>query len=198
MPSRKPARPSRRTRAASPASAHPLPAGSPVLIRKYPNRRLYDTTSSAHITQDDLYDLIARGAVVTVVDAPTGRDITSQTLAVALIERDPGRFGMVPPWFFHLLIRASEQSLASSMTRLWGAFVDPLLQMHQASPVAQPGMQAHFPWAPPWPGVPGPSHPVAAPQSPAGPMAASAVKSKDAMSARPRPHAARRRRRKRA
>ena len=115
-----------------------------VVVRKYPNRRLYDTAASTHITQDELYDMIARGATVQVVDAATEHDITGQTLAVALIERDPARFGMVPGWFFHALIRASEQSVAASMARLWGAFVDPILQMQQAGLTggAGPGIPA--------------------------------------------------------
>ena len=49
---------------------------SGVLIKKYGNRRLYDTAGSRYVNLDDLAELVRAGKEVRVVDAKTGRDLT--------------------------------------------------------------------------------------------------------------------------
>lgn len=56
------------------------------LIKKYSNRRLYDTQSSAHVTLDDLRKVILEGENVCVVDEKTGADITHTTLLQIIME----------------------------------------------------------------------------------------------------------------
>ena len=56
-------------------------ATEPVIIKKYANRRLYNTETSTYITQADLAGIIRGGQNVEVVDAKTGEDLTRQTLA---------------------------------------------------------------------------------------------------------------------
>ena len=51
-----------------------------VTIKKYANRRLYDTESSAYITLDRLAEMVREGREFEVVDAKTGEDITRQVL----------------------------------------------------------------------------------------------------------------------
>ncbi len=106
-------------RAASP-STHPAHPGV-ITIRKYANRRLYDSAASAHITQEDLYRMVGRGAVVRILDASTGEDITNQTLALALIEHDPAKLRLVPTWLLHQMIRLHEQALGGWLGSLWQA-----------------------------------------------------------------------------
>lgn len=62
-------------------------AGSPVLIKKYGNRRLYDTTQSRYITLDDLAKIIRSGAAIKVVEASTERDLTRQVLTQVILEQ---------------------------------------------------------------------------------------------------------------
>ena len=57
-----------------------------VIIKKYGNRRLYDTGESRYITQDELAAAIKRGIDVRVVDAKTNEDLTQATLAQLVIE----------------------------------------------------------------------------------------------------------------
>ncbi|HMN96709.1 MAG TPA: polyhydroxyalkanoate synthesis regulator DNA-binding domain-containing protein [Phycisphaerales bacterium] len=76
-------------------------------IQKYPNRRLYDRSTSSHLTHEELYELVASGERVQVVDSRTGEDITTVVLALVLIEHDPPKFAAIPPEFMHLLIRAN-------------------------------------------------------------------------------------------
>jgi polyhydroxyalkanoate synthesis repressor PhaR len=59
----------------------------PVLIKKYGNRRLYDTTQSRYITLDDLAAIIRSGATIKVVEASTERDITRQVLTQVILEQ---------------------------------------------------------------------------------------------------------------
>ena len=58
-----------------------------VEIKKYANRRLYDTAQSAYITLADLAEMVASGTVVKVSDAKSGEDLTSVTLLQILIEK---------------------------------------------------------------------------------------------------------------
>ena len=64
----------------------PGAADAPRLIRKYANRRLYDTAAGRFVTLDDLHDMIKRGEDFTVREARTGRDITCSVLAQILAE----------------------------------------------------------------------------------------------------------------
>jgi len=57
-----------------------------ILIRKYENRRLYDTTNSRYVNLEDVADLLKKGHEVRVVDAATGKDITRLILTQIIIE----------------------------------------------------------------------------------------------------------------
>ena len=57
-----------------------------VLIKKYSNRRLYDTTESKYITLDELTAIIRSGRDVRIVDAKTNEDLTQATLAQMILE----------------------------------------------------------------------------------------------------------------
>lgn len=108
---------------ADPGSSPPPPfpgVPTPIVIRKYANRRLYDTSRSCHITQDDLYDLVAGGQRVQVIDVTSEQDITNQILAQALIERDPAKLRLFPTWPLHIMIRSSEQMLMPAFMAMWG------------------------------------------------------------------------------
>ena len=58
------------------------------IIKKYPNRRLYDTEASKYITLQNLKDLIAAGACVKVVDSTTDEDITRSILLQIIMEAE--------------------------------------------------------------------------------------------------------------
>lgn len=57
-------------------------------IKKYANRRLYDTETSQSITLQDVRDLIGRGAAVEVVEARSGRDVTRQVLLQIVADQE--------------------------------------------------------------------------------------------------------------
>ncbi|HEX5125612.1 MAG TPA: polyhydroxyalkanoate synthesis repressor PhaR [Rhodocyclaceae bacterium] len=62
----------------------------PRLIKKYPNRRLYDTTSSCYITLADVRDLVLAQEEFQVVDAKGGDDITRSILLQIILEEENG------------------------------------------------------------------------------------------------------------
>ncbi len=57
-----------------------------VLIKKYENRRLYDTTNSRYVNLDEVAQMLQRGEEVKVVDAATGEDITRLILTQIIVE----------------------------------------------------------------------------------------------------------------
>ncbi|MBL8399326.1 MAG: polyhydroxyalkanoate synthesis repressor PhaR [Candidatus Accumulibacter sp.] len=62
----------------------------PRLIKKYPNRRLYDTKTSAYITLSDVKDLVLYRETFNVLDAKTGEDITRSILLQIILEEEAG------------------------------------------------------------------------------------------------------------
>ncbi len=65
-----------------------LPMAEARIIRKYANRRLYDATTSRHVTLEDIRRLIAAGETVKVVDDPTGADLTRVTMLQIIAEQE--------------------------------------------------------------------------------------------------------------
>lgn len=58
------------------------------LIKKYPNRRLYDTSTSQYITVEDVRQLIVKGDSITVEDSKDGKDLTRSVLLQILAEQE--------------------------------------------------------------------------------------------------------------
>jgi polyhydroxyalkanoate synthesis repressor PhaR len=79
---------------------------SPITIKKYANRRLYNTDTSAYITLDDLAAIVKRGDDFVVYDAKTGEDITRSVLTQIIFEQE-GKVGqsLLPITFLRQLIR---------------------------------------------------------------------------------------------
>ena len=83
------------------------PAGaksSKVTIKKYANRRLYDTESSSYITLDRLAAMIREGRDFEVVDAKSGEDITHQVLTQIIVDEESRGSTMLPVNFLRQLI----------------------------------------------------------------------------------------------
>jgi polyhydroxyalkanoate synthesis repressor PhaR len=83
-----------------------------VLLKKYPNRRLYDTEKSEYVSLDQLADLIRDGKVVEVVEVKTGEDVTAFTLTQIVLEKAKKKDTLLPVPFLHLIIRYGENVLA--------------------------------------------------------------------------------------
>lgn len=81
---------------------------TPVRIRKYPNRRLYDTSARRYVNLDDLAALIRKGTEVQVVDAKTGEDLTRVVLTQIIMEDAKGQPTGLPLELLRQLIVASD------------------------------------------------------------------------------------------
>jgi polyhydroxyalkanoate synthesis repressor PhaR len=79
-------------------------ASDTVVIKKYANRRLYDTSTSSYVTLDHLSDLVRRETDFEVVDAKTGDDLTRQVLTQIIFEKENKGEGALPVSFLRKLI----------------------------------------------------------------------------------------------
>jgi polyhydroxyalkanoate synthesis repressor PhaR len=80
-----------------------------IVIKKYGNRRLYDTTGSGYVNLDDIARFIREGKDVQVIDAKTGRDITRVTLTQIITEDAKGKPTGLPLELLRQLIIASDE-----------------------------------------------------------------------------------------
>ena len=79
-------------------------SGDAVIIKKYANRRLYDTSTSSYVTLDHLSDLVRKEVEFEVVDAKTGEDLTRQVLTQIIFEKETKGEGALPVNFLRKLI----------------------------------------------------------------------------------------------
>ena len=82
---------------------------APVLIRKYGNRRLYDSSNSEYVNLDDIARFIREGRDVQVVDAKTGRDLTRVTLTQIITEDAKDKPTGLPLELLRQLVVASDE-----------------------------------------------------------------------------------------
>lgn len=112
----------------------------PTVIKKYGNRRLYDTSISRYVTLDELAERIAGGERVHVVDAKSGRDLTAATLTQIIVEgRELSRLLPVP--LLEQLIRLGDDALAE----FFGKWVVGALEVYLQ---ARTGLRAQSVWNP--------------------------------------------------
>ncbi len=78
--------------------------GQPVRIKKYANRRLYNTATSSYVTLDYLAQMVRNGTEFTVEDAKTGEDITRSVLTQIIVEEESKGQDMLPINFLRQLI----------------------------------------------------------------------------------------------
>ena len=86
-------------------------AGEPITIKKYANRRLYNTAKSTYVTLDHLAQMVRDGQDFVVTDAKTGDDITRGVLAQIIFEEEAKGQTMMPSSFLRQLIRLYGDSL---------------------------------------------------------------------------------------
>ena len=96
-----------------------------VTIKKYANRRLYDTESSAYITLDRLAQMVREGREFEVVDAKTGEDITRQVLTQIIVDEEArGGETMLPLNFLKQLIGLYGNSMQNFVPQYLEAAMD--------------------------------------------------------------------------
>ena len=80
------------------------PQGERVVIKKYANRRLYNTASSSYVTLEHLSDMVKKGVDFVVYDAKTNEDITRSVLTQIIFEEESQGQSLLPIQFLRQLI----------------------------------------------------------------------------------------------
>lgn len=134
-----------------------------VVIKKYANRRLYDTSASRYVNLEDIATLVRNGKEVQIVDAKTGEDVTRVTLTQVIVEDAKDQPAGLPVELLRQLIVASDRvgqefimwylrsafdtyqkvqdSLQTRLTEMHSAALSPLQMMKnfiQGSPQEKP------------------------------------------------------------
>lgn len=77
----------------------------PFRLKRYANRRLYNTRDSSHVTLGEVAQMIKDGEQIEVVDAKTGEDVTAYTLTQILVEEARAKQFLLPAPLLHIMIR---------------------------------------------------------------------------------------------
>lgn len=105
-------------------SAKETDGDEPVIIKKYANRRLYNTRSSSYITLDDLSRMTREGVDFQVLDAKTGNDITHAILTQIIMEEEASGEQMLPVSFLRQLISMYGNSMQALIPHYLEASMD--------------------------------------------------------------------------
>jgi len=98
------------------------------VIKKYPNRRLYDTRESRYITLNDIRQLVVGGEPFEVIDKKTGDDITRAILLQVIAEQEQSDESIMSEDFLSQIIR----SYSGNMNTLVGGYLERSLSMFMA------------------------------------------------------------------
>ena len=82
-----------------------------IVLKKYANRRLYDTQKSAYVTLGEVADVIREGKTIKAVDAKTKEDVTAFVLTQIILEEAKHHNTLLPVPLLHMIIRYGENVL---------------------------------------------------------------------------------------
>lgn len=125
-----------------------LEGGSaPVTVKKYANRRLYNTESSSYITLDDLAKMVRAGRDFRVVDARTEEDITHNVLTQIIMEEEGRGQALLPVSFLRQLIALYGDSMQAVVPGYLEASMDSFRRNQEQFRSAVEGAFAGSPFA---------------------------------------------------
>mgnify|MGYP005992040419 CR=1 FL=1 len=126
-------------------------ATTPLLIKRYASRRLYNTETSDYVTLEDISGFISEGRDVKIVDLKSGDDLTRQYLLQIVAERESKGDSVLPVAVLTDLVRSYTSQASSVVPQFLSMSFDMLRDsqskvmenMNKASPIGQiPGMEA--------------------------------------------------------
>ena len=104
----------------------------PVVIKKYANRRLYNTQTSSYVTLDHLCEMVKEGVEFEVRDARTGEDITRSVLTQIIFEEEAKGQNLLPIRFLRQLIRMYGDSLQAFVPGYLDLSMESFTKNHEA------------------------------------------------------------------
>jgi polyhydroxyalkanoate synthesis repressor PhaR len=121
-----------------------------VVVKKYANRRLYNTETSSYITLDNLADMVRQGRDFVVYDAKTGEDITRGVLTQIIVEEEGKGRALLPTAFLRQLIGFYGDQMQSLVPRFleqaMGAFAQQQEQMRATMQKTMGSIGTMFPF----------------------------------------------------
>ena len=82
-----------------------------IVLKKYANRRLYDTQQSAYVTLSSVADIIRQGKTIKAIDASTKEDVTAFVLTQIILDEAKNNNALLPAPLLHMIIRYGENVL---------------------------------------------------------------------------------------
>jgi len=132
------------------AAPEQKPSTTPVVVKKYANRRLYNTESSSYITLDNLAEMVRLGRDFVVYDAKTGEDITRGVLTQIIVEEEGKGRALLPTAFLRQLIGFYGDQMQSMVPRFleqaMGALAEQQEQMRAAMQKTMGSIGTMFPF----------------------------------------------------
>jgi len=123
--------------------------GPTVVLKKYGNRRLYDTTASRYVTLVEVEAMVQRGVDIQVVDAKTSEDITKEVLVQLLLERDSARASL-PTALLKQAVRLANSPLKEGLVKAMQEGLDTFMTSQRAVADAQRALTSQLsPWLQP-------------------------------------------------
>jgi polyhydroxyalkanoate synthesis repressor PhaR len=130
------------------ASQRESPASATRTIKKYPNRRLYDTETSSYVTLSELKKLVLAAAPLLVVDAKTGEDLTRSILLQIILEEESAGVPMFSEAVLANIIRfyghAMQVHMGSYLENHVQSFMDWQCKLGESSPALSPEVWTQF------------------------------------------------------
>ena len=105
--------------------------GDPVIIKRYGNRRLYNTETSTYVNYQDLSEIIRKGEDIQVIDSKSGEDVTKSILIQVILEEEKSNKSVLPAEFLFQLIRSQEDSLHDFFQNYLSASFDAYMKTRQ-------------------------------------------------------------------
>ncbi len=174
----------------SATSTAEAPETNITLVKKYGNRRLYDTRRSRYVTLEGLTELLAQGEEIQVVDATSGEDVTKRVLTQMILQEEEDKDqNILPVAFLKKLLQHRDDGMRDYISRYLTASFDTWLSTQKtvgtqlqglAGAAMDPRMLANFfPWlagmTPPGASTPPPAAPPPPTASTPPPAAAAAA-----------------------
>lgn len=94
------------------------PKPTSVVVKRYANRKMYDTHAKRYITLEEISSLVRDGTEVRVIDNKSGEDITGITLSQIVTEKERRHEGLLPRTFFTEVIQKSGRTMIDTAKRL--------------------------------------------------------------------------------
>jgi len=101
-----------------------------LLLKKYTNRRLYETEKSIYVTLDYVTDIIRHGRKIKVIDAKTGEDVTSAILTQIVFEEARKKKYLLPTPLLYLIIQYGENVLTDFFEKYLEQTIKNYLLLH--------------------------------------------------------------------